>query len=519
MIGEVEIINNHQKEYGDYQTPLFFSDEICNFLYKNLNCNPNVIIEPTFGLGNFIKSSINCFKKINKIYGIEINNFYYAKCKHDIYSSNSVSVNLYNKDIFNFDFDNILSDLKKEDDILIIGNPPWVTSSKLSNLKSNNIPQKSNFLQHKGFDAITGKANFDITEYIILLLLKKFSVYSIKLALLCKSSVARNLVKSIPNLNLNISKIKTYEFSAKEIFNVNCDAVLLYIETGAEKSNICEVYTLADNKKIKSYGWSKDYFISNIDKYNLHSKIDGVSSLQWRQGLKHDCSKIFELTKKEENIFKNGENDVLKLENKYIYPLLKSSDLKHFIINKNRKHVIVTQSFVGEPTECIKNQSPLLWDYLISKKETINNRKSIIYKKAPLFSIFGIGNYSFAKYKVAISGFYKKPFFSLLKFDKPVMLDDTCYFLSFDNLKYAQICTILLNSQPVVDFLSSIVFLDSKRPYTKDILMRIDLNNIVQTTEYSKLKTYAKILNLDFDISLQDYEDFKYFLFEQTNKE
>ena len=33
----------------------------------------------------------------------------------------------------------------------------------------------------------------------------------------------------------------------------------------------------------------------------------------------------------------------------------------------------------------------------------LDNRKSSIYNKRPRFSIFGIGDYSFSKWKVAIS--------------------------------------------------------------------------------------------------------------------
>jgi len=58
---------------------------------------------------------------------------------------------------------------------------------------------------------------------------------------------------------------------------------------------------------------------------------------------------------------------------------------------------------------------------------------------------------------------------------KPVMLDDTCYFIGFDDLKMAEIAHFLLNSKLVQKFLKSIIFSDSKRPINKDTLMRIDL--------------------------------------------
>lgn len=42
-----------EKELGDYQTPLYFTDIICEYLKNNLKINPKTIIEPTCGIGNF----------------------------------------------------------------------------------------------------------------------------------------------------------------------------------------------------------------------------------------------------------------------------------------------------------------------------------------------------------------------------------------------------------------------------------------------------------------------------------
>lgn len=70
--------------------------------------------------------------------------------------------------------------------------------------------------------------------------------------------------------------------------------------------------------------------------------------------------------------------------------------------------------------------------------------------------MFGVGDYSFSTYKVGISGFYKKPLFSLLynknELSHPIMLDDTSYFLSFDTYDEAYTCMLLLNSESVQNF-------------------------------------------------------------------
>jgi len=183
------------------------------------------------------------------------------------------------------------------------------------------------------------------------------------------------------------------------------------------------------------------------------------------------------------------------LESENIYPILKSSDLKTGIIETTRKYVIVTQKKIKADTSYLKNTSPKLWKYLMSKKERMDNRKSSIYKNSPPFSIFGIGDYSFKPYKVAISGFYKEPLFCLVGTidNKPVMLDDTCYFLSFDDYETALIIMLVLNSGMVNQFIKSLAFINAKRPYTKEILMRVDVGKCMELIRYPEIREIAQI--------------------------
>ena len=112
---------------------------------------------------------------------------------------------------------------------------------------------------------------------------------------------------------------------------------------------------------------------------------------------------------------------------------------------------------------------------------------------------------------MGVSGFYKQPLFSVLYSDdeKPVMTDDTSYFICFDNYDMAYVAMLLLNSEKVQGFLTSIAFLDAKRPYTKKVLERIDFDKIVASLTFEELtKTEAK-LNLSCYVTLSMYDTFK----------
>ena len=174
------------------------------------------------------------------------------------------------------------------------------------------------------------------------------------------------------------------------------------------------------------------------------------------------------------------------------------------------KFVIVTQKKIREDTAHIERDFPRTWAYLNKNQEFFNRRKSVVYRNTPSFSMFGIGAYSYAPYKVAVSGFYKRPLFSLLfsPDGKPVMTDDTSYFICFDTYDAAYTAMLLLNSDPVQKFLSHIAFLDAKRPYTKKILSRIDVAKIYASLSFSELKRTERTLNLNACLTEKMFQDF-----------
>ena len=89
------------------------------------------------------------------------------------------------------------------------------------------------------------------------------------------------------------------------------------------------------------------------------------------------------------------------------------------------------------------------------------------------------------------------------------MTDDTSYFLCFDTFDMAYMAMLLLNSRKVQKFLTSIAFLDAKRPYTKKILERIDFKKIVDCLSINELEQTEQDLHLADYVTNSMYDDFK----------
>lgn len=508
-------------EYGDFQTNSSLSGKVVDFL-KLKAVNPNIIVEPTCGKGTFIIAALEAFPYVEKIIGVEIYSQYVWETKFNIlhfYLKNKREIKpvieVVNDDVFGFDFKKIAQENGKKE-ILVIGNPPWVTNAKLGSLQSDNLPVKSNFKNHKGLDAMTGKGNFDIGEFISLMMFESFQFSRGHFAFLVKNAVIKNIVFDQKLRQYKISNLQKLPIDSKKEFNASVEASLFYCEFN--KSVDFVIRDLDFDKGIirtSSFGWVGNHFVSDIEKYMFCSDIEGNCQFEWRQGVKHDLSSVMDLEQKNGR-YVNGFNETVELEKALVYAFLKSSDLKELVIKNSRKNTIITQKTVGESTSYIKELFPKTFSYLQKHEEKFRGRKSSIYKNKPDYSIFGIGAYSFCPFKVVISGFYKRCSFNLVlpQDGKPIMLDDTCYMLGFEDIQYAAYTMILLNSEKSEEFLKSITFSDAKRVFTKDVLKRIDLLKLSMFVPEKYIIREIKKLNDSFllDIKVDKWKEYLSFL-------
>lgn len=486
-----------RKEFGDYQTPVDFCFDVCNYLKDNYLI-PSIVLEPTCGIGNFLYASSSIFNT-KKMYGIEVNEDYVREAQIRIPNAKIIEGNI---------FDINLKELNL-DKTLIIGNPPWATNSRLV----NNLPKKRNFKGLKGIEALTGTSNFDICEYIILKIIEEFKYTENIICMLCKTSVARNVLLEMDRNHIAYQTIEILNFDSNKVFNISASACILIIQLSSDhkdnKEIKCDVKDFYSNTLINTLIVS-DGILKND---NVNFDFDGKCQLVWRQGVKHDCSKIMELDFIDGKYY-NKQKEIVDIEKEMIYPLVKSSHFKSPILNDYKKYVIVTQRKPKQDTIYIKENYPLTWNYLNKNRIFFERRKSSIYKNSPPFSMFGIGDYSFKKYKVGISGFYKKPLFSLLTSEQPVMTDDTAYFIAFDDYDLAYCLMLLLNSEKVQNFLISIAFLDNKRPYTVKVLSRLDLIKCICNVSINELKETEKNLGLYSYVNLCMYDLLKNYVSE-----
>jgi len=129
--------------------------------------------------------------------------------------------------------------------VLIIGNPPWVMSSELGVLNSKNLPEKSNFRNRKGIEAITGSGNFDISEWMLLQHINWLSKREGTIAFLCKYTVARKIMRQVRQCPEHRFFGHIYSLDAKVHFDASVEACLFVLTTDTGNAD-CEIYESLD---------------------------------------------------------------------------------------------------------------------------------------------------------------------------------------------------------------------------------------------------------------------------------
>jgi methylase of polypeptide subunit release factors len=229
------------KEFGDFQTPKALADEVVKLL-GNLCPEPGHVIEPTAGLGTFLKAARDKWGNGSTYQGYEINAEYVEQANHTL-ARDGISVS--QGDFFAIDWKEKLAATSTRK-VLLLGNPPWVNNSTLGGLNSGNLPAKTNFQGLRGLDAMTGKANFDISEWMLIRLLEVLPDNG-AMAMLCKTATARKVLRHFWKRDQGWMDCRVFRIDAKEAFDVSVDACLFFVGGGKGSDKMVSLYETLEN--------------------------------------------------------------------------------------------------------------------------------------------------------------------------------------------------------------------------------------------------------------------------------
>mgnify|MGYP006281629333 FL=1 len=164
-----------------------------------------------------------------------------------------------------------------------------------------------------------------------------------------------------------------------------------------------------------------------------------------RHGLKDDANAVFGLER----------GDLDRMEPGLVYPYLKSRHVRKWGLTGHDLRLI-PQEQAGEDNEAwLRDEYPETYDYLTEHREALLDRSSSWLDRGPFYSVFGLGEYTWADYKVAWCRLGFKPDFTVVSTredpdlgEKQVIPGDHYMFLATEDRRAAHFLCALLNAAP-----------------------------------------------------------------------
>jgi hypothetical protein len=486
-----------RRDLGDFQTPRELARQIVQLL-EPIGSRWSRVLEPTCGTGAFLQALLQCPSPPRELIGIEIQESHLTEAQSLSGQAQATQFSLLCASLFDVDLRCGLP-WRGGGPLLVLGNPPWITAAALGKLGSTNQPSRRNLKKLPGLQARTGSSNFDIAEAVWIKLLEELAQCEPTIALLCKTSVARSVLEFASRKDVPIASASMHQIDAKRWFDAAATACLLRVSLGGSDScrQVSDFANLEDKEPSAVLRFHDGRLIAGSGVASNGHLVLGKSPVCWRQGVKHDAAAIMELSADEANgsqIYRNGQGDAVEVEPEFVFPLLKGADLRLLPAGRPRRAVIITQTRLGQDTAELEHRAPRLWSYLQRHAARLRSRKSSIYRHAPPFALFGIGPYSFAPYKVAISGLHRPALFRAVGpvANRPVMLDDTCYLLPCAEAVEAAVVTAIWLDRAAQSAVAALSFDDAKRPVTKGLLQRISVLAILDQADRPALLARAQ---------------------------
>ena len=189
----------------------------------------------------------------------------------------------------------------------------------------DNRPVRVNTEGLPGLAAMTGKSNFDISEWMLRHLVEQGQRRGIELAMLVKTTVARRVLSHAAATGLALERASIHRIDAQRHFGASVDAGLLWVRTGGGALQRCPVYpTLDADEPVAELGVREGRLVADVDAHDRSADVRGTSDPPWRSGIKHDCAKVMELRRREGRLV-NGHGDRVDIEAEHVHALLKSS--------------------------------------------------------------------------------------------------------------------------------------------------------------------------------------------------
>jgi hypothetical protein len=206
-----------------------------------------------------------------------------------------------------------------------------------------------------------------------------------------------------------------------------------------------------------------------------------------RHGVKDDAKAVYALDREQ----------LGTLESDHVFPYLKSRHVVKFGLFGHDLQLVPLRR-MGEDNEAeLREQCPRTYDYLVANRDRLASRASSWLDRGPFYTLFGLGDYTWADYKVVWCRLGFKPHFAVVSTredpdlgEKQVVPGDHCMFVATDERREAHLLCALLNSAPYQRTIRSIAS-NGKSSLSKSVISKLRLPEWAGTAVQAELASLS----------------------------
>jgi len=381
----------------------------------------------------------------------------------------------------------------------LVGNPPWITWSDLPDAVraawKDGPAEHLDLAPGDGATSLLGHANDDVSVPFVLTCADRYLAPDGDAAFVLKRTIAKGpagrrlRAQRLDDAPLRVRRVHDFADLRPFGHGVRAGAAIFALSAGEPASTPIPVTAWSRGDAAPDFSTraaidaalrreetefvpvDADDPASSWLRADADRRALGECAHEIRHGVKDDAREVFEIDRER----------LADLEPDRVFPYLKSRHVvKYGLFGHDLR--IVPQERAGEDNaERLERECPHTYEYLDERRERLAERSSSWLDRGPFYSVFGLGEYTWADYKVVWCRLGYKPHFAVISTVedadlgvKPVVPGDHCMFVATDDEREAHFLCALLNSSIYQRSLDDVVS-EGKSCLSKAVVSRLYL--------------------------------------------
>ncbi|WP_336328765.1 N-6 DNA methylase [Halovenus sp. HT40] len=393
----------------------------------------------------------------------------------------------------------------------LVGNPPWITWDRLSEDLKTRLRERYvddlGLLPHEGASARLGHSNDDISIPFVWICIHRYLREGGQASFVMKRDLltgpAGSVLRRLRVGDRPLSVTRVHDFAGLRPFGeqVGADAAIYTIRADADPSFPVETTAWAvgdgdaDFSTLATVGESlerAETALAPLDgevigsawiREDIERGALGATAHEIRHGVKDDAEAVFSVDR----------SRLDELEDRLVYPYIKSRHVVKYGLFGHELRLVPVRKANEDNESLLQEQYPATYEYLNSHREQLAERSSSWLDDGPFYNIFGVGEYTWAPYKVVWCRLGFKPHFAVVSTvedpdlsEKLVVPGDHYMFIGTDDEREAHALCALLNSAVYQKSLQGIAS-EGKSSLSKAVVSELELPRYEEISEGPRL--------------------------------